>query len=73
MRAKFEVYQGGDGHWYWHMKSGNGRIVATGGEGYVTVNSLARTLRHIFFPTVYWHDANKALVEAKTRPEVLLP
>lgn len=28
------VFEGEDGDWYWHVKSGNGKIVAVGGEGY---------------------------------------
>jgi uncharacterized protein YegP (UPF0339 family) len=26
--------EGDDEQWYWHVTSGNGKIVATGGEGY---------------------------------------
>jgi len=33
--AKFEVYKDGKGEYRWRLKSGNGQIIATGGEGYV--------------------------------------
>jgi uncharacterized protein YegP (UPF0339 family) len=29
-----DVFEGEGGEWFWHVKSGNGQIVATGGEGY---------------------------------------
>lgn len=33
-----EIFEGDgdDEQWYWHVKSGNGNIVATGGEGYAS-------------------------------------
>ena len=27
-------FQTREGQWYWHLKSANGKIIATGGEGY---------------------------------------
>ncbi|HSA32126.1 MAG TPA: DUF1508 domain-containing protein [bacterium] len=32
----FELYKGNDQQWYWRFKAPNGRIVAIGGEGYVS-------------------------------------
>jgi uncharacterized protein YegP (UPF0339 family) len=34
MAAEFEVYQGTDDQYRWRLRSGNGQIIATGGEGY---------------------------------------
>lgn len=34
MAAKFEVYKDARGEYRWRLKSGNGQIIATGGEGY---------------------------------------
>ena len=34
--AKFEVYQDGKGEYRWRLKSGNGQVIASGGEGYTT-------------------------------------
>jgi uncharacterized protein YegP (UPF0339 family) len=34
--AKFELYKDGKGEYRWRLKSGNGQIIATGGEGYTT-------------------------------------
>jgi uncharacterized protein YegP (UPF0339 family) len=34
MAAKFELYKGADGEFRWRLKSANGQIFATGGEGY---------------------------------------
>ena len=33
MAAKFEVYKGTDGDFRWHLKAGNGEIIASG-QGY---------------------------------------
>jgi uncharacterized protein len=34
MAAKFELYQDKSGEWRWRLKSGNGQVIATGGESY---------------------------------------
>jgi uncharacterized protein YegP (UPF0339 family) len=34
MAAKFEVYKSPNGEYRWRLKSANGQIIATGGEGY---------------------------------------
>ncbi|MCD4733270.1 DUF1508 domain-containing protein [bacterium] len=32
--AKFQVFKGKNGEFYWRMRANNGQVVATGGEGY---------------------------------------
>jgi uncharacterized protein YegP (UPF0339 family) len=32
--AKFELYKDGQGEFRWRLKSANGQVIATGGEGY---------------------------------------
>lgn len=34
MAASFELYKGGDDQFRWRLRSGNGEIIADGGEGY---------------------------------------
>lgn len=34
--AKFELYQDGQGEYRWRLKSSNGQVIATGGEGYTS-------------------------------------
>jgi uncharacterized protein YegP (UPF0339 family) len=34
--AKFEVYKDKGGEYRWRLKSGNGQVIATGGEGYTS-------------------------------------
>jgi len=34
MAAKFELYKSPNGEFRWRLKSANGQIIATGGEGY---------------------------------------
>jgi uncharacterized protein YegP (UPF0339 family) len=34
--AKFELYKDGKGEYRWRLKSGNGQVIATGGEGYTS-------------------------------------
>jgi uncharacterized protein len=36
MAAMFEVYQDKAGEYRWRLKSANGQVVATGGEGYTS-------------------------------------
>lgn len=36
MAAKFEVYKDTKAEYRWRLKSGNGQVIATGGEGYTT-------------------------------------
>jgi len=32
--AKFQVFKGKNGEYYWRMRANNSQIIATGGEGY---------------------------------------
>jgi uncharacterized protein len=34
MAATFEVYKDGKGEYRWRLRTGNGQVIATGGEGY---------------------------------------
>jgi len=34
--AKFELYKDAKGEFRWRLKSSNGQIIATGGEGYTS-------------------------------------
>ena len=34
MAAKFELYTSSNGEYRWRLKSANGQVIATGGEGY---------------------------------------
>lgn len=36
MAASFELYKGSDGQFRWRLKSANGQVIATAGEGYTT-------------------------------------
>ena len=36
MAAKFEVYKDAKGEYRWRLKSANGQVIATGGEGYTS-------------------------------------
>ena len=46
---RVSVFQGRGTHplWYWRVKSRNGRIVATGGEGYVRRSGAMRAARRL--------------------------
>lgn len=41
MAAKFEVYEGKSGEFYFRLKAGNGEVVATG-EGYASKDSAVK-------------------------------
>lgn len=64
-KLKFEIFQGGDAYWYWHMKARNGRIIAIGGEGYTTLEALVRTFGKIFFYTSHGLNAREAVAKAR--------
>jgi uncharacterized protein YegP (UPF0339 family) len=34
--CRFEVYKDGKGEYRWRLRTGNGQVIATGGEGYAT-------------------------------------
>jgi hypothetical protein len=34
MKSKLELYEDKSGEWRWRLKASNGRITATGGEGF---------------------------------------
>lgn len=36
MAAKFELYKSSNGEFRWRLKSGNGQVIATSGEGYTS-------------------------------------
>ena len=39
MAAKFELYSSSNGEFRWRLKSGNGQVIATSGEGYTSKSS----------------------------------
>ena len=49
MAAKFHVYRDGKGEYRWRLRSGNGQVIASGGEGYTSkagaLNGIAAVQR----------------------------
>jgi amphi-Trp domain-containing protein len=45
--ARFEVYRGRDGDWYWRLRHRNGNVIATGGEGYTRKHNALKGLRSV--------------------------
>jgi len=41
---EFEVFKGDDEQFYWRLKSHNGQVIATGGEGYTTHAGAIRAI-----------------------------
>jgi len=57
----FEIYRSlTNGRWYWRLKSRNGRIVASGGEGY---DGQSRVLRAMANVRRYVRDAKVRVLE----------
>ena len=61
---EFEVYQGRNKKWYWRCYSGNGRIIADGGQGYnseraakVAVLKLVNGIIKTYGPRPNWPPA----------------
>lgn len=44
-KGTFEVFRGRNKQWYWRLRASNGRIVADGGESYVTRYGAKRGAR----------------------------
>jgi uncharacterized protein YegP (UPF0339 family) len=40
MAAKFEIYKDAKGEFRWRLKSGNGQVIASGGEGYTSMSGV---------------------------------
>jgi len=41
---EFEIFVGDDEQHYWRLKSANGQIIATGGEGYTSHSGAVRAM-----------------------------
>lgn len=54
-RAKFEVFKGRGGQFYWRFRARNGAIVADGAEGYTTRYGALRAARR--FQDLVWAGA----------------
>ena len=50
---RFQVKQGDDGLWYYHLRAANGRIVMDGAEGYATKAGAERALGRVANITDY--------------------
>ena len=58
--AKFELYKGNDAQYRWRLKSANGQIIATGGEGYTTKGGAANGIAAVK------RDAPDAVIDDQT-------
>lgn len=47
-----EYFPGKDAQWYWRYRARNGKISATGGEGYVTKSNAKRAAKRIGFALI---------------------
>lgn len=45
--AKFEVYKDARGEYRWRLKSANGQVIATGGEGYTSKSGAENGIQAI--------------------------
>lgn len=45
--ARFEVYEGRGGDFYWRFRARNGEIMADGAEGYTTRYGAKRAVRRL--------------------------
>lgn len=46
-KGKMEVYEDASGEWRWRLKSSNGRVVATSGEGYTRQRDCEEAQRRV--------------------------
>ncbi len=47
MAAKFEIYTSSNGEYRWRLKSGNGQIIATSGEGYTSKSGVTNGIEAV--------------------------
>jgi uncharacterized protein YegP (UPF0339 family) len=47
MAAKFEIYNSSNGEYRWRLKSGNGQIIATSGEGYTSKSGASNGIEAV--------------------------
>ncbi|HEX3813828.1 MAG TPA: DUF1508 domain-containing protein [Mycobacteriales bacterium] len=45
--AKFEVYKDTRGEYRWRLKSANGQVIATGGEGYTNKSGVENGIQAV--------------------------
>lgn len=48
MKSKLEIYEDKAGEWRWRLKASNGRIIATGGEGFTRRNSCYESMINVW-------------------------
>ncbi|HUF02839.1 MAG TPA: YegP family protein [Aridibacter sp.] len=46
-KARFEIYPGRTGEWYWRLVAPNGRIIADGSQGYASKSNCRRALNKV--------------------------
>lgn len=42
--ARFEVFPDESGQWRWHLRAGNNRLIACGGEGFAKLGNAKRSV-----------------------------
>jgi uncharacterized protein YegP (UPF0339 family) len=47
MKSKLELYEDKSGEWRWRLKSSNGRIVASSGEGFTRKSSCRESVSNM--------------------------
>lgn len=62
MAAKFELYKSANGEFRWRLKSANGQVIATGGEGYARKDGALNGIEAVK------RDAPEATIEDQTAP-----
>jgi uncharacterized protein YegP (UPF0339 family) len=58
--SKFELYKSSNGEYRWRLKSGNGQIIATSGEGYGSKDGATNGISAVK------RDADEARIEDLT-------
>ena len=59
-KGKLEIYKDARAEWRWRLKSSNGRIIATSGEGYTRQHDCEEAQKKV---TVTMRDAVVVVVE----------
>ena len=72
METRFEIYPDRADNWRWRLRARNGRIVATGAEGYCDKAAAARAVRRLYHHLI---DAETIVLArwGETRPHASIP
>jgi uncharacterized protein YegP (UPF0339 family) len=63
-RARFEVYEGHHGDWYWRLRASNGKIIADSAEGYRRKRAAIKAVNRVGDVMLWWPHVEVKISES---------